>query len=270
MPMLPSWLLEDIGQVSTPSLRPGQVEFLLLPTRAIFQPTLVEGEGPLFLFWVLPWVALPLTLAQSATGPFGPDHHSLKTRWYFRDSHFWQHIEMACDSPSPFLKGRSLHSARSLDENVSCTRHSTSHQQSRRVLKLSLLPAFGFRAVARWAPARPFARTASTSSQSSSCRPRWRCIMIKPMWRSTPGFVGAVRLTLDSSSLPRPSSLLLDSTVCPLEDDLPLFLFSRPHSPWFLFLVSCGVPLLHFLRRLARSAVTKVSAVDSSTLSANT
>ena len=40
--------------------------------------------------------------------------------------------------------------------------------------------------------------------------------MIRPEWRSAPGFVAAVRFTLDSSSLPRPSSLLLDSTVCPL------------------------------------------------------
>ena len=58
--------------------------------------------------------------------------------------------------------------------------------------------------------------------------------MTKPEWSSAPGFVAAVRLTLDSSSLPRPSSLLQDSTVCPLEDDLLFFSLSRPRSPRFL------------------------------------
>ena len=94
--------------------------------------------------------------------------------------------------------------------------------------------------------------------------------MTKPEWSSAPGFVAAVRLTLDSSSLPRPSSLLQDSTVCTLEDDLPFFLLSRPRSPRFLLPMSSGLPVWHFLRRLSSSAVTKVSAVESSTLSANT
>ena len=35
--------------------------------------------------------------------------------------------------------------------------------------------------------------------------------MTKPEWSSAPGFVAVVRLTLDSSSLPTPSSLLQDS-----------------------------------------------------------
>ena len=59
--------------------------------------TLVAGERPLFLLLVLPWAPLPLTLAQTATGPFGPDHPSPQTRWHCGDSHFWQHFEMACD-----------------------------------------------------------------------------------------------------------------------------------------------------------------------------
>ena len=43
-----------------------------------------------------------------------------------------------------------------------------------------------------------------------------------------------------------------------------------PRSPRFLLPMSSGLPVWHFLRRLSSSAVSKVSAVESSTLSANT